>query len=136
MRKSLLSMLKALSYRLGLSCFLTSEELRVAGFKANNGFHDQRTALHWIKKHIGGFGGDPEEITTIGESGGGCMCCSSFSLSSINSYSVRHNVLVLQRAFDETMYKYWGSAFVVGSRPTGGCRTIIQESHTGSRAVS
>jgi carboxylesterase type B len=51
---------------------MTSKELRDAGYKANNGFHDQRTAMQWVRKNIGGFGGDPEEITTVGESAGGC----------------------------------------------------------------
>ncbi|KAJ4296317.1 hypothetical protein N0V90_006362 [Kalmusia sp. IMI 367209] len=60
-----------INYRLGVTGFLTSKELRNAGYKANNGFHDQHTALKWVKKFIGGFGGDPEEITTVGESAGG-----------------------------------------------------------------
>ncbi|PVI02247.1 carboxylesteras-like protein [Periconia macrospinosa] len=59
-----------INYRLGIPGFLTSKELRDAGYKANNGFHDQRTAMKWIKKYIGGFGGDPEEITAVGESAG------------------------------------------------------------------
>ncbi|KAF2270515.1 alpha/beta-hydrolase [Lojkania enalia] len=60
-----------INYRLGVTGFLTSEELRTAGYKANNGFHDQRMALKWIKKFINGFGGDPDEITVCGESAGG-----------------------------------------------------------------
>jgi carboxylesterase type B len=52
---------------------MTSEELRKAGYKANNGLRDQRTAMQWIRQFIGGFGGDPEEITACGESAGGCM---------------------------------------------------------------
>ncbi|KAF1949059.1 alpha/beta-hydrolase [Byssothecium circinans] len=60
-----------INYRLGVTGFLTSKELRSAGYKANNGFHDQRTALQWIKKYISGFGGNPDEITTAGESAGG-----------------------------------------------------------------
>ena len=52
---------------------MTSKELRNAGYKANNGFHDQRIALRWIKQFIGGFGGDPNEITVSGESAGGCQ---------------------------------------------------------------
>jgi carboxylesterase type B len=59
------------SYRLGVAGFLTSKELRDAGYKANNGFHDQRAALRWARKYIGGFGGDPDEITAVGESAGG-----------------------------------------------------------------
>lgn len=60
------------SYRLGITGFLTSKELRNAGYQANNGLHDQRVALQWIRKFIGGFGGDPSEMTCAGESAGGC----------------------------------------------------------------
>ncbi|KAF1937900.1 alpha/beta-hydrolase [Clathrospora elynae] len=60
-----------INYRLGVTGFCTSKELREAGYNANNGFHDQHTAMRWIKKFIGGFGGDPDEITACGESAGG-----------------------------------------------------------------
>jgi carboxylesterase type B len=50
---------------------LTSEELRNAGYRANNGLRDQRVALEWVRKHIGEFGGDPENITVAGMSAGG-----------------------------------------------------------------
>ncbi|EOA88727.1 hypothetical protein ACJQWK_06076 [Exserohilum turcicum] len=60
-----------INYRLGATGFMTSAELRKAGYKANNGLHDQRVALRWIQKFIAGFGGDPDEITACGESAGG-----------------------------------------------------------------
>lgn len=59
------------SYRVGPAGFLTSKELRDAGFTPNNGLRDQRVALQWIKAHIGGFGGDSENITLVGHSAGG-----------------------------------------------------------------
>lgn len=51
--------------------FLTSQELRDAGYQSNNGHHDQRLALKWIREHAAGFGGDPERVTVSGESVGG-----------------------------------------------------------------
>ncbi|KAF9871485.1 carboxylesterase [Colletotrichum karsti] len=60
-----------INYRLGAPGFLTSEELRKAGFKSNQGHHDQRVALQWVKRYIAGFGGDPDKITLAGESAGG-----------------------------------------------------------------
>jgi carboxylesterase type B len=54
-----------------MSGFLTSLELRDAGFQSNNGHYDQRTALRWIKQYISGFGGDPDRVTVAGESIGG-----------------------------------------------------------------
>lgn len=44
--------------------------MKEAGYLPNNGFRDQRTALLWLQKHIGGFGGDPDNITLMGESAG------------------------------------------------------------------
>ncbi|WDK14590.1 carboxylesterase [Colletotrichum graminicola] len=61
----------AISYRVGAPGFLTSEELQKEGFKSNQGHHDQRIALKWIKEYIAGFGGDPQQITVAGESAGG-----------------------------------------------------------------
>lgn len=64
--------LDAASYRLGAPGFATSEELEQAGFKTNRGLRDQRASIHWIKRYISGFGGDPDRITVAGESVGGC----------------------------------------------------------------
>lgn len=51
--------------------FLTSEELRNAGYKANNAIRDQRVAMQWVQKHIRDFGGDPDNVTLAGMSAGG-----------------------------------------------------------------
>lgn len=59
------------SYRLGIYGFLDSEVLRSAGVQPNRGLHDQQTALRWIQKYIGGFGGDSSRVTLAGESAGG-----------------------------------------------------------------
>ncbi|OJJ01739.1 hypothetical protein ASPVEDRAFT_83267 [Aspergillus versicolor CBS 583.65] len=61
----------SINYRLGAFGFLTSEELRNAGYKANNGLRDQRVAIDWVRKHIHEFGGDADNITVAGMSAGG-----------------------------------------------------------------
>ncbi|KAK8236101.1 Alpha/Beta hydrolase protein [Phyllosticta capitalensis] len=59
-----------INYRLGLPGFLTSSELKEHGYLPNNGIRDQTVALKWVQKHIGGFGGDPDNVTLMGQSAG------------------------------------------------------------------
>lgn len=40
---------------------------------ANVGLHDGVAALEWTKRYIARFGGDPENITAVGESAGGTI---------------------------------------------------------------
>ncbi|KAJ5812667.1 carboxylesterase [Penicillium riverlandense] len=56
----------SINYRLGAFGFLTSLELRKAGYHGNNGLRDQRVALKWIKRHIQDFSGDPSYVTLAG----------------------------------------------------------------------
>jgi carboxylesterase type B len=67
-----------INYRQGLFGFLADEGLygERSGMDNRNttgnyGILDQIVALDWIKKNIAGFGGNPEQITVDGESGGG-----------------------------------------------------------------
>ena len=62
------------NYRLSAPGLLASQELRDAGYTANNSIRDQRTAILWVRKYIAGFGGDPENITLGGESAGSVSC--------------------------------------------------------------
>ncbi|OBS15494.1 hypothetical protein FPOA_13685 [Fusarium poae] len=70
-----------INYRTNIFGFLTSEELRKAGFKANNGLRDQKVAFEWVRAHIEGFGGDPDQVTAIGQSAGGVSVTSLLQCS-------------------------------------------------------
>jgi para-nitrobenzyl esterase len=63
-----------LNYRLGVLGFLGGSDLsaRTRGEGSGNyGIQDQRSALSWVRAHIGAFGGDGEDITIFGQSAGG-----------------------------------------------------------------
>ena len=60
-----------LNYRLGPLGFACMPELKEeAGHTGNYGLYDQMTALQWVKDNIAAFGGDPENITIMGQSAG------------------------------------------------------------------
>ena len=63
--------LVTIAYRVNLFGFLYTEEQEAAlGHSGNQGFLDQIAALKWVHENIRAFGGDPENITLMGQSAG------------------------------------------------------------------
>jgi para-nitrobenzyl esterase len=64
--------LVTINYRLGAFGFLATADLAKEGGGAagNYGLLDMVAALQWVKSNIGGFGGDPDNVTIFGESVG------------------------------------------------------------------
>ena len=63
--------LVTINYRLGTLGFLSHPELTAEqGQSGNYGTMDQIAALRWICDNIAGFGGDPDNITVLGQSAG------------------------------------------------------------------
>ena len=61
-----------LNYRLGPLGFAVLPQLKEeAGYTGNYGLYDQLTAINWVKHNISAFGGDPDNITIMGQSAGG-----------------------------------------------------------------
>lgn len=64
------------NYRVGIFGFFAHPELSAEspyGASGNYGLGDQVAALRWIRENIEQFGGDPNNVTIFGESGG-CQC--------------------------------------------------------------
>ncbi|MDG5498009.1 carboxylesterase family protein [Niveispirillum sp. BGYR6] len=62
----------ALSYRVGTLGFLAHPELTAegGGHSGNYGLMDQIQGLRWVRDNIAGFGGDPGNVTLVGQSAG------------------------------------------------------------------
>ncbi|RFU83039.1 carboxylesterase family protein [Streptomyces triticagri] len=61
-----------LNYRLGTFGFLSASGLDAP---ANLGLLDQQAALQWVRRNARAFGGDPRNVTLMGQSGGGYSVC-------------------------------------------------------------
>ena len=65
--------LVTINYRLGIFGFLAHPKLSAEsadGTSGNYGTYDQVAALKWVHKNIAQFGGDPNNITVLGQSAG------------------------------------------------------------------
>ena len=63
----------SMNYRLGVFGFFALEALSAEsehGVSGNYGIMDQTYALHWVRRNIAAFGGDPKRVTIFGQSAG------------------------------------------------------------------
>ncbi len=116
-----------LNYRLGPMGFACLPELKEeAGFTGNYGLYDQLTAIRWVKENIGAFGGDPENITIMGQSAG-AMSVQQHCLSPLTDGLFHKAVMssgggiskMLSAAPAEKQYKFWQTAM-----KNAGCSTL------------
>ena len=116
-----------LNYRLGPLGFLCLPELKEeAGFTGNYGLFDQLTAIRWVKDNISAFGGDPENMTIMGQSAG-AMSVQQHSLSPLSEGLFQKAIMcsgggvnrILTATPAEKRYEYWQTAMKYA-----GCETL------------
>ena len=104
-----------LNYRLGPMGFVALPELQEeAGYTGNYGLYDQLEALRWINRNISAFGGDPENVTIMGQSAG-AMSVQQHCLSPLSQGLFHQAVMssgggvskVLSAASPEKAYDFW-----------------------------
>ena len=104
-----------LNYRLGPLGFACLPELKEeAGFTGNYGLYDQLTAIRWVKDNIASFGGDPENITIMGQSAG-AMSVQQHCLSPLSDGLFHKAVMssgggvskMMSAAAPEKSYDFW-----------------------------
>lgn len=64
----------SINYRLGVLGGLVYKDANGGELTGNYGLKDQIYALKWIQKNIGRFGGDPSNVTIVGQSAGSADC--------------------------------------------------------------
>ena len=118
-----------LNYRLGPLGFVCLPELKEeAGFTGNYGLFDQLTAIRWVRDNIAAFGGDPENMTIMGQSAG-AMSVQQHSLSPLSRGLFQKAVMssgggvnkVLSAAPAEKHYEFWQKAM-----ENAGCTDLAQ----------
>merc|ERR1711962_818950 len=82
--------LVTVNYRLGVFGWLSMESETAPG---NLGLWDQRLALLWVRDNIAKFGGDPENVSLMGESAG--AMCALLHLVAPPSQGLFHRVIAL-----------------------------------------
>src|SRR5690606_2390815 len=87
----------SINYRLSTLGFLYSDE--VDDVKGNQGLWDQVAALEWVQENIRYFGGNPDQVTIIGESAGSWSV--SFHILSPVSRHLFKNAIMMSGAADE-----------------------------------
>ena len=118
-----------LNYRLGPLGFVCLPQLKEeAGYTGNYGLFDQLCAIRWIKSNISAFGGDPDNITIMGQSAG-AMSVQQHSLSPLSKGLFQRAVMssgggvtkFLSAAPAEKHYAFWEKTMEFA-----GCATLEQ----------
>ncbi|MBM2614624.1 carboxylesterase family protein [Actinoplanes sp. LDG1-06] len=108
-------------FRLGLYGFLGD----------NYGFQDQQAALRWVRDNIREFGGDPRNVTLMGQSGGAIGACAQ--LTAPGARGLFHRAILMSGECDAAMPKDFtptGSAPFDFFRPAAATQAVVRSTMT------
>ena len=124
------------NYRLGPLGFATLPELKEeSGRTGNYGLYDQLTAIRWIRNNIRSFGGDPDNITIMGQSAG-AMSVQQHCLSPLSKGMFKGAVMssgggitkILSPSTPEKFYPFWQAVMAdVGAKTLEEFRAVPVE---------
>ena len=118
-----------INYRLGPMGFACLPELKEeALFTGNYGLYDQLTAIKWVRSNIAAFGGDPANITVMGQSAG-AMSVQQLCLSPLSEGLFQRAVMssgggvskLMPAGSQEKACAFWKTAM-----ERAGCRTLAE----------
>ena len=100
----------SIAYRLNVFGYLVHPELEKesSSTPGNYGVKDQLAALKWIKKNIHAFGGDPENITLFGQSGGASSVDNMCALPA--SRGLIQKAIMQSGGGIRPVYSYWSES--------------------------
>ena len=116
-----------LNYRLGPMGFACLPQFKEeAGFTGNYGLYDQLMAIKWVRDNIAAFGGDPKNITIMGQSAG-AMSVQQHCLSPLSKGLFQKAIMssgggvskMLAAAPAEKHYEFWNKMM-----ENAGCQTL------------
>ncbi|MFV0520359.1 MAG: carboxylesterase/lipase family protein [Lachnospirales bacterium] len=111
----------SINYRVGSLGFMASEELSAeseTGTSGNYGILDQIEALKWVQDNISAFGGDPSNVTIMGQSAGSLSVSSLvqtplakglFNKAITQSYSTINSQIATLDEVEKTYEEFFGS---------------------------
>ena len=117
-----------LNYRLGPMGFVTLPQLEAeqGGFAGNYGLYDQLCAIRWVRRNIAAYGGDPDNITIMGQSAG-AMSVQQHLLSPLSQGLFRRAVLSSGGGVSKLMpntKKETAQAFWTACMKNAGCESL------------
>lgn len=115
-----------INYRLGPMGFLAHPELKKeSGHTGNYGLFDQIAAIKWVKNNIAAFGGNPDNITIMGQSAGAMsvqLLCQSPITKGLFDKAVLSSgcgMATMTAGSEEKSFAFWQAAM-----KEAGCATI------------